>query len=109
MAGATAGNMLQAIFVFFSCCVTAIVLGLFGGSILDVMESRFDLIGFFALPPEWDALGGYSLMVNLFYATPYVLPIVGFIVIISTIFHRRPADVLDEDDEYYYPGSRGGL
>lgn len=48
-----------------------------GGPILDIIHDQFFRMGFFDLPPEWDTTNHTMMLVGLFYAIPYLLPMFG--------------------------------
>lgn len=101
MAGTSPTNMLSGILLFFGIELLALVIAIFGGSILDLLEGNFYALGFYSnLPAEWDTTAGEGMLVNIFYAVPYILAILGLFVLFVTIFHRVGRDREDEDEEY---------
>ena len=99
MAGTSGSNMLGGIILFFGIELVALVLAVLGGSILDLLEGQFYAMGMYSLPPEWDTTAGESMLVNVFYAVPYVLGLLGLFVLFVTIWHRVGRD-REEEEEY---------
>lgn len=100
MAGTSGENMLGGILLFFGLELTALVIAILGGSILDLLEGQFYAMGWYSnLPAEWDTTVGESMLVNVFYACPYILGLLGIFVLIVTIWHRVGRD-REEEEEY---------
>lgn len=98
MAGTTSGSMLAGIITFFLCEIYALVVAVFGGSLVDILEYTFDRAGFFAVPETW-SLDAYTQMVNVFYFTPYIMALLGIVILVVTIWHRHGTDK-QVSDEY---------
>lgn len=100
MAGTSGSDMLTGIILFFGIELLALVLAVLGGSILDLLEGQFYSLGFYDnLPPEWDTTAGEGMLVNIFYAIPYILGLLGIFVLVVTIWHRVGRD-REEEEEY---------
>lgn len=100
MAGTSGESMLGGILLFFGIELVALVLAILGGSILDLLEGSFYAMGFYDnIPPEWDTTAGEGMLVNVFFAVPYVLGILGIFVLFVTIWHRVGRD-REEEEEY---------
>lgn len=108
MAGTEPRSMLTAAIIFFSCTLMGIVLGVFGGSIVDIIDYQFRIMGWFQ-EPAWGEYAGYEFAINLFYSFSYILPLLGLYVLFSTIYHRygRDHDQLENEDDGYYSSSGG--
>lgn len=100
MAGTSSTSMLGGILLFFGLEIIALVVAVLGGSILDLLEGQFYAMGWYELPAEWDTNAGESMLVNIFYATPYIIGLLGLFVLFATIWHRVGQDRDEEDEEY---------
>lgn len=101
MAGTSPNTMLSAIIFFFSSVLTGIIIGVFGGSILDVLDAQFRALGWMQTGTMWGDLAGYDFAINLFYSLAYIIPLLGIFILFSTIYHRYGKDKrerIDEDD-----------
>ena len=109
MAGTSPRSMLSAVIIFFSCTLTSIVLGVFGGSVVDIIDYQFRSMGWFQ-GNTWGTFAGYDFALNLFYAFPYIIELIGLYVLFSTIYHRYGRDQNnqpdDEEDIYLIEGGR---
>lgn len=83
--------MLAGIILFFMCEIYALIVAVLGGSLIDILESTFDKAGFFIVGDNWN-FDAYTAMVNLFYLTPYVIAILGIVILVVTIWHRHGKD-----------------
>lgn len=100
MSGTSGSDMLGGIILFFGIELVALVLAIVGGSIMDLLEGQFYAMGLYSnLPPEWDTTAGESMLVNVFYACPYVFGLLGLFVLFVTIWHRVGRD-REEEEEY---------
>lgn len=108
MAGTTPGAMLSAGIIFFMSCIIAVVVGVVGGSLIDILEYQFNILGWFALPEEWDTTSGYMMVRNIFFVIPYIIPIIGLFIAFSTVYQRYGRDKNEEEDStlYYVEGGR---
>lgn len=100
MAGTSSTSMLGGIILFFGIELVALLLAVIGGSILDLLEGQFYSLGLYSnLPAEWDTTAGESMLVNIYYAVPYILGVLGLFVLFVTIWHRVGRD-REEEEEY---------
>lgn len=103
MAGTSSGSMLTGIIMFFLCEIYALVVAVFGGSLVDILEDTFDKAGMFVLsdPEQWN-FDAYAQMVNMFYFTPYVMALLGIVILVMTIWqrHGRDREAAEERNEY---------
>lgn len=104
MAGTSPFTMFQAIIIFFTSCALAVGIAVVGGSIIDILENMFFGLGWFDLPTEWDSTNGYRMLVNMFYAMEYIIPMIGLFILIVTYIQRHTTD--DDEDEYTVRGGR---
>ena len=101
MAGTSPVTMLKAVMIFFSSCITSIILATIGGPILDILTSMFYNNNWYDVPDKWNSFSNVMVFVNIYYAIIYILPIIGFYILFVTIYHRYRTD-RDEMDEYDY-------
>lgn len=107
MGGTSAENMLSGIILFFIIELTALLIAVFGGSILDLLEGQFYSMGMYDnLPAEWDTTAGESMLVNIFYAVPYLVGLLGLYVLFVTIWHRHGSDREDPEEYNEYGGDK---
>lgn len=107
MAGTSGENMLGGIILFFGVELLALIIAIFGGSILDLLEGNFYALGFYSnLPAEWDTTAGEGMLVNIFYAVPYILALLGLYILFITIWHRHGSDREDNDEYNEYGGDK---
>lgn len=94
--------MLAGIITFFLCEIYALVVAVFGGSLVDILEDTFDRAGMFVVsdPEHWN-FDAYAQMVNVFYFTPYIMALLGIVILVVTIWHRHGTD-REVSDEYSY-------
>lgn len=97
MAGTSPQSMLSAIILFFSSILIGITLGVFGGSVVDILDSQFHSLGWFQ-GCTWGEFAGYDFAINLFYFFPYIIPLLGLYILFSTIYHRHGRDREERDD-----------
>lgn len=102
MAGTEPHSMLTGIIIFFICEIYALSVAVLGGSLVDILESTFYQIGWFDIEGTgvWGDFTAYNQIVNIFYLTPYVIGILGVVILIYTIWHRHGSDKAVEDDYY---------
>ena len=109
MAGTSPSSMLSAVIIFFSSTLSGVIIGVFGGPIVDILDSTFRNMGWFQYP-AWGDYAGYDFAINLFYSFAYILPLLGLYVLFSTIYHRYGRDRSQpEDDEEIYLIDSGRL
>lgn len=105
--------MYTAIVLFMLLTLLGVTLAVIGGGLLDIIESEFYEMGWFDVPPEWDTYAVYRGITNIFYAIPYILPLMGLFILLYTIYQRYTVDVeLDDDDDDGYRPPRlhsGGM
>lgn len=108
MAGTSPMSIMTAGILFFTSCIIGIVLGVVGGSLIDILEYEFNVLGWFALPEEWDTTSGYMMVRNIFYVIPYIIPLLGLFILLVTVYQRYGRDKKDEEDPtlYYVEGGR---
>lgn len=102
MAGTSGTSMLGGIILFFGIELMALTVAVLGGSILDMLEGQFYAMGWYSLPAEWDTNAGEGMLVNIFFAMPYILGLLGLFVLFVTIYHRVGQDREDEDEYNEY-------
>lgn len=108
MAGTSPMSMMTAGIIFFMSCIIGVVVGVIGGSLIDILEYQFNSMGWFALSADWDTTSGYMMVRNIFYVIPYIIPLLGLFILLSTVYQRYGKDKKEEDDStlYYVEGGR---
>lgn len=102
MAGTSPESMLSAVIIFFMTSFMGVIIGVFGGSIIDIIDYQFRSMGWFQYP-AWGEYAGYDFAINLFYSFSYILPLLGLFVLFTTVYHRYGRDRRhpEDDDEIY--------
>ena len=85
-------DLYQGFIIMLSFCVIGLILAIFGGYILDHVFSTFDAGGFLDVPPEWNSVGSVNIILNLWYLTICIFPVVGIGSFIKTIIGRTGSD-----------------
>lgn len=82
--------------------LTGVIIGVFGGPIVDIIDNAFRSMGWFQYP-AWGDYAGYDAAINIFYSFAYIIPLLGLFILFSTIFHRygRDRSQPEEDEEIY--------
>ena len=104
MAGTSAHTMLTGIILFFLCEIYALSVAVFGGSILDIIEGNMYDLGMYAIDGDWGSASSwfaYDSVVNIFYLTPYIIGLLGVVILFLTIWHRHGSDEPEDENEYY--------
>lgn len=102
--------MLAGVIAFFIAEIIALATAVIGGSILDILEVQLAGAGLLDVSTEWLTPVGdtyihpYTILVNIFYAMPYIMALLGLVILFVTIYHRYISDTEEEDeeDEYAY-------
>ena len=108
MAGTQGKHMLTGVIAFFIAEIMALATAVVGGSVLDILEVQMAGTGMLDVPNEWLIQSGstyyhpYTIMVNIFYAMPYIMALLGLLILFVTIYHRYTADTVEEDEEDEY-------
>ena len=109
MAGTSPRSMLSAVIIFFSSTLSGVIIGVFGGPIVDILDSTFRNMGWFQYP-AWGIMQDmtsqsiYSTASHTFFQSS------GLYVLFSTIYHRYGRDRSQpEDDEEIYLIDSGRL
>lgn len=109
MAGTSPMSMMTAGIIFFSSIVTGVIVGVVGGSLIDILEYEFNALGWFNVPAEWDTSAGYEMIRNIFFMMPYIIPLLGLFVILATGYQRYGRDKKEQEEDptlYYVEGGR---
>lgn len=80
----------------FVIMVVSIVIGVMmsfaGGIVVDSLIDGFTVAGVYDVPAAWDSTGRINTLVNIYYFTMYLIPIIGIAVFITTVFKRQRYD-----------------
>lgn len=103
MAGTEPHSMLSGIIIFFLCEIYALSVAVLGGSLVDILEAKFYDLGMYDINGSWGAESSwyaYNSVVNIFYLTPYIIGLLGVVILVLTIWHRHGSDREEDDQEY---------
>lgn len=109
MAGTTPMSMMTAGIIFFESIVIGVVVGVVGGSLVDILEYEFNVLGWFNIPAEWDTSAGYEMIRNIFFVLPYLIPLLGLFILLVTTYQRYGRDKKEEEDSTLYYVDSGRL
>jgi len=72
--------------------VIGVVMSFAGGMTLDTMIDGFTGAGVFDVPPEWNSVGRVNMLINIYFALMYLIPVIGIGVFVVTILKRQRYD-----------------
>ena len=75
--------------VFILCCLTAYILNISIGYMIDVIIDAGVRHGMYHVSPEWDAAPNVQRIVDMFYFIIYGLPIFGIVRFVYTAVRRQ--------------------
>lgn len=85
-------SIYQGFVIMIACCITGLILSMFGGFILDHLFSYFDAANMFDLPPQWNTMGGTFTVINIWYLICFVFPVIGIGSFLKTLIQRQGYD-----------------
>ncbi|MFA7162028.1 MAG: hypothetical protein WC083_05605 [Candidatus Methanomethylophilaceae archaeon] len=82
----------QGFIIMIATISIGVMMSLAGGTILDALIDGYAVAGVYNVPPEWDQSTNINLIVNIYYALMYLIPVIGVACFVVTIFQRKRYD-----------------
>lgn len=96
MAFTSAGTVWEGVVMFFLSLFFSLTFILVGGTILDSVHYGFEMAGIFDIPGIWGDLTLYNLITTIYYGFWVIVPVICFVLLAVSIYHKY---VLDDDEE----------
>jgi len=81
----------------FTMILTGVFMAFAGGAALDAMVDNMDVaLAGFTVPADWDSTGERNLLINMFYALWYLLPILGIGIMYISVTRMMKYDQYEQ-------------